>query len=69
MESGTTPSLQELGRTFNLFLHARYLAAYTIGSVLAEIQRRLEVGRSCLAELLAKLKIAPARASTLTRVY
>ena len=24
MESGTTPSLQELGRTFNLFLHAHH---------------------------------------------
>ena len=46
-----------------------YLAASTIGSVLAEIQRWSEVGRSCLAELLAKLKIAPARASTLDLLF
>jgi hypothetical protein len=46
-----------------------YLAEYTIWSVLGEIQRWSEVGRSCFAELLAKLKIAPASASTLDLVF
>ena len=46
-----------------------YLAEYTIGSVLTEIKRWSVVGRSCFAELLGKLKIAPAEESTLDRVF
>jgi len=46
-----------------------YLPEYTIGSVLAEIKRWSKVGRSCFAELMAKLKIALSHESTLDVVF
>jgi len=45
-----------------------YLPQFTLASVLAEIQRWQEVGRSCFAELLEKLKLCPAEQSVLDQV-
>jgi transposase len=46
-----------------------FLAKYTIGSVLTEIQRWSATGQSCFAELMAKLQIKPRSQSTLDLVY
>jgi hypothetical protein len=45
-----------------------YLPEFTLRSVVAEIGRWWQAGRSCFADLLAQLKIAPPDASTLDRV-
>jgi transposase len=46
-----------------------YLPEFTLRSVVAEIGRWWQAGRSCFADLLAQLKIAPPSASTLDRVF
>jgi transposase len=46
-----------------------YLPRFTLTSVLAEVQRWLEVGRSCFVELFEKLKLTPAQSSVLDQVY
>jgi transposase len=45
-----------------------YLSDFTLSNVLAEIQRWQEVGRSCFAELLEKLKLRPEHESVLDQV-
>lgn len=45
-----------------------YLPTFTLASVIAEIDRWAEKGRSCFAALLAKLKIPPPQGSVLDRV-
>lgn len=45
-----------------------YLPTFTLVSVLAEIRRWTQAGRSCFAELLGTLKIPPPQASVLDRV-
>jgi len=45
-----------------------YLAKYTLSSVIEEIRRWQETGRSCFRELLDKLKIPPPNHSILDRV-
>ena len=45
-----------------------YLTTFTLGSVLAEIQRWVEKGRSCFTELLEKLKLQRPKHSVLDRV-
>jgi transposase len=46
-----------------------YLPVFTLSSVLAEMQRWLEVGRSCFAEGLQKLHIPAASSSVLDQVF
>jgi hypothetical protein len=46
-----------------------YLPRFTLTSVLAEVQRWLQVGRSCFVELLEKLNLTPAESSVLDQVY
>ena len=45
-----------------------YLATFTLASVLAEIGRWSEAGRSCFAELLEKLNLTSAEQPVLDRV-
>jgi hypothetical protein len=45
-----------------------YLSHFTLSSVLAEIERWQEVGRSCFAELLEKLKLRPTEQPVLDQV-
>jgi len=45
-----------------------YLPTFTLASVLAEIQRWLDKGRSCFTELLEKLKLPAPKESVLDRV-
>ena len=45
-----------------------YLPTFTLSSVIAEIQRWVEKGRSCFADLLRKLKIPEPEQSVLDRV-
>ena len=45
-----------------------YLPMFTLSSVLAEIRRWTQTGRSCFTELLETLKIPPPEASVLDRV-
>src|SRR6266516_6430129 len=45
-----------------------YLATFTLASVLAEVERWSEAGRSCFAELLEKLNLTPLEQSVLDRV-
>ena len=47
-----------------------YLTTFTLGNVIAEIQRWTEKGRSCFTELLNKLKLTnpPTQKSVLDRV-
>lgn len=45
-----------------------YLKQFTLSSVLAEIERWQEVGRSCFAELLEKLKLRPTEQPVLDQV-
>jgi transposase len=45
-----------------------YLPTFTLASVIAEIQRWLETGRSCFTELLEKLKLPAPQESVLDRV-
>jgi transposase len=45
-----------------------YLPTFTLSSVIAEIDRWIEKGRSCFAALLAKLKIPQPQGSVLERV-
>ena len=45
-----------------------YVPRYRLSSVLAEIQRWQETGRSCFQALLEKLRIAPPEHSVLDRV-
>lgn len=45
-----------------------YLPTFTLSSVIAEIRRWTETGRSCFAELLETLKISPPGKSVLDRV-
>jgi transposase len=46
-----------------------YLPCFTLTSVLAEVQRWLQVGRSCFVALLEKLNLTPAQPSVLDHVY
>jgi hypothetical protein len=45
-----------------------YLSTFTLSSVIAEIQRWVEKGRSCFTELLKKLKLPVTQQSVLDRV-
>jgi len=74
---------RDTGRTSKTFRGARrqtiltsvleslrlYLPEYTIWSVLAEVKRWSEAGRSCFAELLAKLKLALPSEATLDLIF
>jgi hypothetical protein len=46
-----------------------YLPNFTIASILTEIQRWSENGRSCFTELLKKLKLPPPKTSTLNALF
>jgi hypothetical protein len=46
-----------------------YLPTFTLTSVIAEIRRWIETGRSCFTELLEKLTICPPQRSVLDRVH
>jgi transposase len=46
-----------------------YLPRFTLSSVLAEVQRWLQIGRSCFVALLDKLKLTPAASSILDHIY
>jgi transposase len=46
-----------------------YLPTFTLASVLAEIQRWIENGRSCFTELLEKLKLPSPKQSVLDQVF
>ena len=46
-----------------------YLPRFTLTSVLAEVQRWLQVGQSCFVALLEKLNLTPAESSVLDQVY
>jgi len=46
-----------------------YLPTFTLSSVIAEIRRWTETGRSCFAELLDSLKIPQPQGSVLDRVH
>src|SRR5204862_1373958 len=45
-----------------------YLPTFTLASVLAEIERWVDVGRSCFADLVEKLNLTAAEESVLDRV-
>ena len=45
-----------------------YLPTFTLSSVITEIHRWIEAGRSCFADLLKKLKLTPPQHSVLDRV-
>lgn len=45
-----------------------YLSTFTLGSVLAEVQRWVETGRSCFTELLEKLELPSPQRSVLDQV-
>jgi transposase len=73
---------RDTGRTSKTFVGARrqtivhsvleslrlYLPAFTLRNVVTEVQRWLEAGRSCFAELLEKLGLTPAESSVLDQV-
>jgi transposase len=46
-----------------------YLPTFTLSSVLAEMERWWAVGRSCFAELLDKLKLAPPEQTVIDQVF
>jgi hypothetical protein len=46
-----------------------YLPDFTLASILTEIQRWSENGRSCFTELLKKLKLPPPKTSTLNALF
>jgi transposase len=46
-----------------------YLPCFTLGSVVAEVERWLKTGRSCYQQLLAKLKLSVAERPILDRVF
>jgi transposase len=46
-----------------------YLATFTLNSVLAEMQRWIDKGRSCFRELLDKLKLSVPAQSVLDRTH
>jgi len=46
-----------------------YLPRFTLSSVLAEVQRWLQVGQSCFVAQLEKLKLSPPQQSVLDQVY
>jgi hypothetical protein len=45
-----------------------YLPCFTLGSVVAEVERWLKTGRSCYQKLMAKLKLSVGEQSILDRV-
>jgi transposase len=46
-----------------------YLPCFTLGSVVAEVERWLKTGRSCYQRLLAKLKLSVTQRTILDRVF